>query len=419
MSEATPESYIRQLSIFSKLPADEIQTLSQVLHLRQYPAGSILFHEGDAGDSLAILVEGEIEAIHGMGTENERRLSHLKPGAFLGEMSLFNPNRQRSASVRTLTDVQLLQMMHTDFEALLLRQPNLAVYIMREMSNRLRAVEQAIILDLKNKNMQLAQALEDLKQAQAQLIEKEKIEYELALARKIQQSILPKEIPDPMGWRISAYWQPAHAVGGDFYDFIEMPGGRLGSLIGDATGKGIPAALVMATTCSVLRAISSSLTAEQILSPGAVLSQANDLLCQQMPPGMFITCLLAILDPHTGEICFANAGHCLPFHVTAQGISELHATGMPLGLLPEQTYQDHSAHLAVGDTLTSFSDGLVEAHDSKGQMFGIPRVQQVLASPAAEIEAIPSLLASLLDFTGPGMEQEDDVTLVTIQRTQG
>jgi serine phosphatase RsbU (regulator of sigma subunit) len=419
MSEASTESFIRQLSIFSKLPADEIQTLSQVLHLRRYPAGTILFHEGDAGDSLAILVEGEIEAIHGMGTENERLLTHLKPGDFLGEMSLFNPNRQRSASARTLTDVQLLQMMHTDFEALLLRQPNLAVYIMRAMSNRLRAVEQAIILDLQNKNMQLAQALEDLKQAQAQLIEQEKMEYELALARKIQQSILPKELPTPTGWRISAYWQPAHAVGGDYYDFIAMPGGRIGILIGDATGKGIPAALVMATTCSVLRAIGSSLTDEHDPSPGKMLSLANDLLCQQMLPGTFITCLLVVLDPNTGELCFANAGHCLPFQVTAQGISELHATGMPLGMLPDRTYQDHSAHLAVGDTLTSFSDGLVEAHDPHGQMFGTARIGQVLASPAAEIEAIPRLLASLLDFTGPGMEQEDDVTLVTIQRTQG
>ena len=418
MDQIFPENFIRQLPIFDKLPAEEIQTLSQVLHLRQYPAGAILFHAGDAGDSLAIIVEGEIEAIHGIDTENERLLSRLKPGDFLGEMSLFNPERQRSASVRALTDVQLLEMMHTDFEALLARQPNLAVYILREMSNRLRAVEQAMILDLQNKNLQLAQALEDLKQAQAQLVEKEKIEYELALARKIQQSILPKETPSPPGWQVTVYWQPAHAVGGDFYDFIEMPRGMLGILIGDATGKGIPAALVMATTCSVLRAIGSSLTAEQELSPGAVLAQANDLLCQQMPPGMFITCLLAILDPHTGEICFANAGHCLPFHVAAQGVSELYATGMPLGLLPGQAYQDHSACLAVGDTLTSFSDGLVEAHDPQGQMYGIAQIRQVLASSKGETETIPRLLASLLEFTGPVLDQEDDVTLVAVRRTQ-
>ena len=419
MNEVTPESFVRQLSIFSNLPTEEIQALSQVLHLRQYPAGTILFHEGDTGDSLAIIVEGEIEAIHSLGTENERLLSRLKPGDFLGEMSLFNPDRQRSASVRSLTDIQLLEMIHTDFEALLSRQPNLAVYIMREMSNRLRAVEQAMILDLQNKNMQLAQALEDLKQAQVQLIEKEKIEYELALARKIQQSILPKETPSPPGWQIAVYWQPAHAVGGDFYDFLELPRGRLGILIGDATGKGIPAALVMATTCSVLRAIGSSLPAEQDLSPGAVLAQANDLLCQQMPPCMFITCLLGILDPHTGEICFANAGHCLPFHVSTGVVSELRAAGMPLGLLPGQTYQDHSACLAVGDTLTSFSDGLVEAHDPEGQMYGASRIRQELTSSAGDTETIPCLLASLLEFTGPALEQEDDITLVSIRRTQG
>ena len=140
MDQSAPESNIHQIPIFNNLPAEEIEALSQALHPRRYPAGAILFYEGDAGDSLAIIVEGEIEAIHGLGTENERRLSHLKPGDFLGEMSLFNPDRQRSASVRALTDVQLLEMMHTDFEALLSRQPNLAVYILRVMSNRLRAV---------------------------------------------------------------------------------------------------------------------------------------------------------------------------------------------------------------------------------------------------------------------------------------
>jgi serine phosphatase RsbU (regulator of sigma subunit) len=276
-----------------------------------------------------------------------------------------------------------------------------------------------MIHDLQNKNIQLAQALEDLKQAQAQLIEKEKIEYELALARKIQQSILPEEIPSPPGWQIAAYWQPAHAVGGDFYDFIDLPRGRLGILIGDATGKGVPAALVMATTCSVLRAIGASLTAEQYLSPGAVLSQANELLCRQMLPGMFITCLLAIFDPRTGEICFANAGHCLPYQVTAEGVSELRATGMPLGLLPGSTYGENQARLAVGDTLISFSDGLVEAHNPEGQMYSVTRIQQVLASPGGEAETIPRLLASLREFTAPAQEQEDDVTLVAIHRMQG
>jgi serine phosphatase RsbU (regulator of sigma subunit) len=284
------------------------------------------------------------------------------------------------------------------------------------MTVRLRTTEQVTIRELQEKNLQLAQAYQDLKAAQAQLIEQEKNEYELALARRIQQGILPADIPSLPGWQLTTHWQPAHAVGGDFYDFIPFPDGKLGIAIGDATGKGVPAALVMATTCSILRAIAAGQPTGQAISPGEFLRQSNELLCRQVPPGMFVTCLLAVLDPATGELRYANAGHCLPCLQSKAGVSELRATGMPLGLLPGMAYEENCTFLAPGDRVTLVSDGLIEAHNAEQQIFSTRRLLESLAARPREAEVIPFLLETLQSFTPPGWEREDDLTIVDLSR---
>ena len=130
----------------------------------------------------------------------------------------------------------------------------------------------------------------------------------MRVATLIQQQFLPRELPHLPEWQVAAYYGPARAVGGDFYDFIEMPDGRIGIAVGDVTDKGVPAALVMARTHSILRA-----EATRSDSPGEILGRANDLLVPEMPAQMFVTCLFAILDPATGRIVLANAGHNLPY----------------------------------------------------------------------------------------------------------
>jgi serine phosphatase RsbU (regulator of sigma subunit) len=416
IEQSTLKRLIQRVPFIGRLPAEEMDYLIQVLYQRQFPADTILFNEGEAGDRLSILIQGKIEIIKSLGTENERCLSTLKAGDIFGEASLLFPDRHRYASARTMTPVLLLEMLHSDFETLMLRQPKLGIHVMREMTLRWSTSEQAVIRELSEKNLQLLQANQELKQAQMQLIEKERIEHELALAQKIQQGILPKETPAPPGWQIMTYWQPAHAVGGDFYDFITLPKDRISVLIGDATGKGIPAALVMATTCSILRAILAGIDQDPELSPGKVLALANDLLCQQMPPGMFITCLLALFDLENGNLRYANAGQCLPYHLSRDGISELRATGMPLGLLPGMDYEDQQALIKGGDSVVLFSDGLVEAHNPVGQMLGTPGVQQILLSSQQEVNLILPTLAALTEFTGASWEQEDDLTVVTVSR---
>jgi len=251
-----------------------------------------------------------------------------------------------------------------------------------------------------------------VREQQAEIRERERIEGELEVARLIQQQFLPHELPELPGWQVAAYYKPARQVGGDFYDFLELPDGQIGIVVGDVTDKGVPAALVMATTHSILRA-----EAPRLVSPGEVLRRVNDLLVTEMPAHMFVTCLYAVLDPTSGRLRYANAGHNLPYLRTEDGVVELRATGMPLGLLPGMAYEEKEAAVAIGDDLLLHSDGLAEAHGPERQMFGLPRLAKLAAEGASGQELIDLLLSELAKFTGPGWEQEDDITLVTLRRS--
>ena len=242
--------------------------------------------------------------------------------------------------------------------------------------------------------------------------ERERVEQELQVARSIQQASLPKEVPTPEGWKITPYYQPAREVGGDFYDFHLLSEGHLGLVVGDATGKGVPAALVMSSTRSMLRALARASN-----SPGEVLEQVNDLLVTDIPPNMFVTCFYAILDPESGRLRYANAGHDLPYLHRGRGeAEELRARGMPLGLMPGMSYEEKETIVQAGESALFYSDGLVEAHDPKGEMFGFPRLQALIAEHGRERSLGEFLLEELYSFVGEGWEQEDDITLLTLRR---
>jgi predicted ester cyclase len=209
--------------------------------------------------------------------------------------------------------------------------------------------------------------------------ERERVEQELKVARRIQQASLPKVVPTLEGWHIAPFYQPAREVGGDFYDFHLLSEGRLGLVVGDATGKGVPAALVMSTTCGMLR-----LAAQSLSSPGEMLQQVNEALLPYIPANMFVTCFYGVLDPESGSLRYANAGHDLPYLHRNGEAEELRARGMPLGLMPGMNYEEKEIVLQKGESVLFYSDGLVEAHDTKGEMFGFPRLRALVAERGKE-----------------------------------
>ncbi len=272
------------------------------------------------------------------------------------------------------------------------------------------ADDRKLLNDLASQAAPAVRVAQLARQQQAEARERERLEQELQVARLIQQTLLPRELPKLGSYEVAAYYQPAREVGGDFYDFVYFDDDRVGFIIGDVTDKGVPAALVMATTRTLLRA-----AAERLESPGKVLERVNDLLYPDIPARMFVTCLYAILDLKEGCLRYANAGHDLPYRRRDDGVDELRAIGMPLGLMPGMEYEEKEVRIKSGETVLLYSDGLAEAHDPDGEMYGFPRLQETIGNYAGP-DLIDNLLQNLADFTGPEWEQEDDVTLVTLTR---
>ncbi len=249
-----------------------------------------------------------------------------------------------------------------------------------------------------------------MREQEAEARERERIDQELHIAQLIQQQFLPAELPELGGWHVAAFYRPARTVGGDFYDLIELADGRIMVVEGDVTDKGVPAALVMASTHALLRS-----AAEVTSSPGEVLRRVNDLLIPQIPVNMFVTCLALVIDLESGRTTFANAGHNLPYIRRGDEVIRLEARGMPLGLMPGSTYDEIETVIEPGDIALIYSDGITEQHSTSGEMFGFERTAELVGEAESGDDLVDRSVAALGRFA-TGVEQEDDITLLTLHR---
>jgi len=410
--EARLETLTR-VPLFASLPRVEIEHLAGTLQSRAYPAGAILLQEGQVDDYFCILLDGQVEIIKALGTADERQLAIGRPGALLGEMSLFTQDGSHTASVRTLTPVQLLEMTRSNLEDLLHRQPGLVYDLVRLLSRRLADSEHATIQDLREKNRQLTLAYQELQAAQADLVEKERLERELEIARGIQRSVLPQSVPKPPGYDLGALMVPARMVGGDFYDFVPLSEGRWGIVVGDVCDKGIPAALYMTLSCSLVRA-----EAGRYESPGETLRAVNRHLVNINTSQMFVTLLYGVLDCAAARFSYARAGHPQPLLLDGlyQPISLPQAPGQMLGLFDEPLLDEQSFAFPPGSLLIIYSDGLSEAANAQGVELGTERLNDLLHGSAllTAQEICDRLWHQVRTWTGAAGPQ-DDLTLVMIK----
>lgn len=271
--------------------------------------------------------------------------------------------------------------------------------------------DRRLLADLARRTAPALRVAQLVREQEEEARQRERVDAELRVAQLIQQNFLPRDVTAPTGWDIDAFYRPAREVGGDFYDVLDLPDGRIGLVIGDVTDKGVPAALVMASTRSVLRA-----AAQRISDPAKVLERVNEQLVPDIPEAMFVTCLYGVLDPTDGTLRFANAGHNLPTVVVGGEVVEPRATGMPLGLLGGSSYDEAEITIAPGGSVLLYSDALPEAHSPDREMFGFPAVREAVAA-CGDRRMVDHLLDRLGAFTGPDWEQEDDLTFLVLRRT--
>jgi serine phosphatase RsbU (regulator of sigma subunit) len=414
--QAGLESIIRQVPLFSHLSSTEIDLLTTIVHETEMPAGTLLFREGDRGDRFYTILEGQVSVIKALDTPDELVVATRRAGDFFGEMSLFEPEGLRTASIQAITPLRVLEMARSDFDAMLHQCPSLAIGIVRNLSLRLNQAHNTTIANLHEKNRQLSQAYEELKAAQAQIIEKERLEKELETARWIQRSILPERLPGLPGFDFGALLTPARAVGGDLYDLFPVGPEALGIVIGDVSDKGVPAAIFMALTYSLLRA-----EAARWPSPAQVLGSMNRLLQGMNSSGMFVTVLFGVLDRAQRRFTYARAGHEVPVHLGPTGEVQDIAlgVGLPLGLINSPALDEQEVALEAGDVLLLYTDGATDLTNTRGEHLGRERLEALVqANRGKGAQAMcDALWAAMAEYQGTA-PQFDDVALVAIRATQ-
>jgi sigma-B regulation protein RsbU (phosphoserine phosphatase) len=406
---------LRSMPIFSMLPIEEQALLLGSVQPVEYDADVEFVWEGDIGDHLYIIVEGQVAIIKGMNTPDEYVIAMRSNGDLVGEMSLLN-NNIRTASVRTVTPVKLLKLSHQLFEELMARRPQIAYEVVRILSQRLDEANNSAIADLKETNLQLVQANTQLQAAQTEIIEKKKIERELEVACEIQMSILPSEFPDLEGFSFGAQLVPARMVGGDLFDFIELDRNRVGVVIGDVSDKGVPASIFMAQARALIRAEAS----RAYYSPREVLRRVNAHLLDMNARGLFVTAIYGVVDKRDHSFVYARAGHENPLIIKPDGQIESleRRRGLLLGVFDEVTLEEQTVTIEPGSTLFLYTDGGTDNRDADEEPFGMERLIQTLDDTYGmnAQEICRYVLAALSNFRH-GMAPYDDVTLVAVQAT--
>jgi phosphoserine phosphatase RsbU/P len=403
---------LANIPFFTDLPNTELDRLLSELAVVNLRSGEILYREGDAGEHLYIVVSGELEILMGPGTHDELILNVVHEGEYVGEMSLIQPGGLRTASARASGDVVLLSMSRDQFKDLLIRHPELAKTMVSVLSQRLVNTNVSTFRGLTEKNRQLQEAYDELKAAQEQLIEKERLERELKVAAEIQLSILPDVLPSHPEYDFGGRILPARQVGGDFYDVFELGDNKLGVLIGDVADKGVPSAIFMARAHALIIA-----EADRAASPGEVLRMVNKHITRLEKSTQFVTALYGVLDTTTREFSYARAGHEPPLLLEADGTVQRlpHQPGMALGLWENIALDEHSFILPKGSLLMMFTDGMTDCRNPKGEPFGLERIKSTMTELRDNTAqgGCDQLFDTLMEYQN-GSKQDDDVTLVAV-----
>lgn len=361
-------------SIFRGLDERALDTLRELAELRTYPPETMLCHQGKVEHTFYVIVEGMVAISQVLEDGQERMLSILRPRQYFGELGLLD-DTPRMANCVTITTTTVLEITEEVFQTVLESSPAVAYSLMRHVVDLLRNTDKLAIADLTDKNQELQSAYEELKAAQADLVEKERLERELEIAANVQRTLLPTQLPELAGYRFAAYLSPARRVGGDFYDAMILDDEHVGVLLADVADKSVQAALFMAVTRTLFMVES-----RRSLSPSQVAADVHRGVMDVAPSAdIFVTAFYGVLHRPSGRLTYISAGHERPILIKADGeVSQLVGEGRFLGMLDPLDLDEFEIDLQPGDRLVVFSDGVPDAVNEDDEQYGYGRMRAYL-----------------------------------------
>lgn len=422
---------LRAHPAFAALPEATVRALAEHAALARFAPGEALLRQGEASAAAFLLLSGEAEVVVEI-SYGAVHVARLAANSLIGEVGLF-ANLPRIATVKATTTVEALRLARDDLLRAGGTAPTLLLSVIRQLGAHLGTINQAIgfhthavaalerhdfdpkILDeLLNPVPELIDFAHTFRRMAEQIARRRKEHDELASAATIQRAMLPERLPlmgEPARFDLHAEMQPAREVGGDFYDFFRIDEHRLGFAIGDACGKGIPAALFMAVTRTVLR-----LVAREQVDVASGIRRANGLLSADNASSMFATVFYGVLDLSSGEVVYCNCGHNPPILLRGDGARELlKRTGPPIAIAEDAPYTMRKVVLAPGEGLFLYTDGATEASAADGTEFGEERLMAALAAArlGSARERVRAIMAAV-DAFAAGAPQFDDVTCLAL-----
>ncbi len=400
-----------------QLDAQMLVSLRAIAACRTYPPGSVLTRQGETEHTFYVIENGRAVVLRRLEDGTEQVLNTLGPRQAFGEMAVLD-NSPRLATIRTLTETSVLEITADQFKEMIRHEPELALHITRRILSNLRTLDQLAIQDLRTKNALLQAAYLDLKAAQADLVEKERLERELELAAEMQRSLLPAVLPRYDDYRFAAYLAPARHVGGDLFGVQPLDDEHVALLLADVADKGMYAALLMAVTRTLFMQ-----EAQRSLSPAEVALAVHRGLLTVGGGGEdggmdgFVTAFYGVLHRPSGRLTYVRAAQDHPLLLRpGQPPTPLPGDGRFLGMIAELTLREQEIILQPGDTLLLYSDGVTDARNDSDESYGLERLKSALQRVGGRgaQPAIGALAGDISAWRGDAAAF-DDVTMLLVE----
>ncbi len=402
--------------VLGSLSIEDVAELNQVAVWREYPSGTVVCREGELEHTFYVIESGMVSVTRRLNDDSDQVLGVLRDGQFFGEMGLLD-DVPRAATIRTMTTCSLIELSEETFDALVARNPAVGVTLLKGITRSLRDTDRRAMAELEQKNQALARALDELKAAQAELLQQERLKRDLEIASKVQRSILPARLPTIPGFEFSVQSKPAREVGGDFYDVIEVSDDTFALVVADVSGKSWQAAIFMAIVRALLLR-----EASEHLSPAETMQKIHSQIMKTSTAEMFVTMFYGLVNTKDNRMRFVRAGHDRPilYRAMTRSMELLAPPGRFIGLWPELIIEEEETTLQPGDCLVCYSDGVPDARNAQGDTFGLDRLLAVVGAKGhlSTQELSAAIIESLDNFTGD-TPQTDDITVLLIKATKG